>query len=166
MPIPSLPSGYDVAKHVDVGRPDCHLTVGFDREQGRIPRFLILLHYQTDTDPVRWGELARMDHNETAALGHNVYREGLHVDISRRSGRTVHIDVPHAPLPSNRGAVIRACVDYLRLNTTEHERRKLRSCRPLPTTSRRPNTTGRSGGRRSYSSSRRPATRTQSVRLV
>ncbi len=97
MPIPSLPSGYDVAKHVDADRPDCHLTVGFDREEGRIPRFLILLHYQTATDPIRWGELARMDHNETAVLGHDVYDEGLHVDISRRSERTVHIDVPHAP---------------------------------------------------------------------
>lgn len=114
MPIPSLPSGYDVAKHVDARRRGCHLTVGFDREQGRIPRFLILLHYQADTDPVRWDELARMDHNETAALGHDVYREGLHVDISRRSGRTVHIDVPHAGLPSNRGMVIRACVDYFK----------------------------------------------------
>ncbi len=114
MSIPSLPSGYDVAKHVTAGRQDCHLTVGFDQEHGRIPRFLILLHYQANTDPVEWDEIARMDHNETAALGHDVYQEGLHVDISRLEGKTVHIDVSHAPLPSSRGVVIRGCVDYFK----------------------------------------------------
>jgi hypothetical protein len=114
MSIPSLPSGYDVTKHVNPGRSDCHLTVGFDREHGRIPRFLVQLHYQADTAPVRWESIARMDHNETAALGHNVYQEGLHVDVSRRDARTVHLDVSHAPLSPNRGAVIRGCVDYFR----------------------------------------------------
>ncbi len=117
MPIPSSPSGYDVSKHVDAGCPDCHLTVGFDCEQGNIPRFLILLHYQTDADPVRWNEIARMDHNETTLSGHDVYREGLHVDISHRRGTPVHIDLSHGPLPSNRGMVIRACVDYFKQHT-------------------------------------------------
>jgi len=114
MAVPSLPSGFDVAKHVDAGRPDCHLTVGFDRVLGRIPRFLVQIRYQADTDPVRWAELARMDHNDTAPLGHNVYQEGLHVDISRRHGCTAHLDVPHAPLPAERGRTIRRCVDYFR----------------------------------------------------
>jgi len=57
-----------------------------------------------------------MDHNETAGIRtQRVPRGtlGLHVDISRRSGRTVHIDATR-PLPSNRGAVIRACVDYFK----------------------------------------------------
>ncbi len=112
MPIPSLPSGYDVTKHVDARRSDCHLTVGFDREQKRIPRFLVLLHYQTGMNPVRWDEIARMDHNETAALGHDVYQEGLHVDVSHRNGDTHHIDISHAPLPPSQGVVIRRCVEY------------------------------------------------------
>ena len=46
----------------------------------------------------------------------DVARE-LDLDGSGHGGASMH-----APLPSNRGAVIRACVDYLRLNTTKHER--------------------------------------------
>ena len=114
MSAPSLPTGYDVAKHVRAGRSDCHLTVGFDRERSRIPRFLVQLHYQVSTDPVRWKAIARMDHNETSVTGHDVYREGLHVDIDRRSSDTLHLHLSHGPLPSNRGAVIRGCVDYFR----------------------------------------------------
>ena len=109
---PRRPAGYDVAHHVEHPRIDCHLTVGFDRGQGHIPRFLIWLHYQTSTDPVRWTPIARMDHNETSSWGHDVYQEGLHVDIERRSNPEVHLDVPHSPLPSSRGKTIRGCIGY------------------------------------------------------
>ena len=114
MSAPSLPTGYDVAKHVPVGRRDCLLTVGFDRDQQHIPRFLVQLYYRVATDPIEWTAIARMDHNETSALGHDVYHEGLHVDISRRSQPTVHLQLPHAPLSVSRGAVIRGCADYLK----------------------------------------------------
>lgn len=119
MTAPSLPAGYDETRHVQAGRPDCHITVGFDRQQTRIPRFLVQLHYQVSApdDAIQWAEIARMDHNETSALGHNVYREGLHVDVSRRSGATVHLQVSHAPLPSSRGTVIRGCAEYLQRET-------------------------------------------------
>ncbi|MFC7175405.1 hypothetical protein ACFQL0_22095 [Haloplanus litoreus] len=113
MTAPSLPTGFDVAKHVAATRADCALTVGFDRRQGYIPRFLVQLHYQVATAPVVWHSIARMDHNETAATGHDVYREGLHVDADRRVGPEVHLALRHGPLPANRGAVIRGCVDYL-----------------------------------------------------
>ena len=111
---PSRPAGYDVAKHVACGRSDCHITIGFDHQQGHIPRFLVFLHYQTSTVPVNWTEIARMDHNETSTQGHDVYQEGLHVDIARRSKRTVHLKIRHAPLPSNPGTVVRVCSQYLR----------------------------------------------------
>ncbi len=39
-----------------------------------------------------------MDHNEVSALGHDVYHEGLHVDVARRSQSTVHLQLAHAPL--------------------------------------------------------------------
>ena len=110
---PSLPDGFDVAKHVRAGRSDRHVTVGFDRDGTRIPRFLVQLHYQTGTDPVRWTTVARMDHNDTASDGHDVYEEGLHVDVSRREGATVHLQLRHAPLPPNRGVVIRRSAEYL-----------------------------------------------------
>jgi hypothetical protein len=113
MTAPSLPTGYDTTAHVQASRVDCHVTVGFDHHQQHIPRFLVQLHYLVETDPVRWEVIARMDHNETSNQGHDVYMEGLHVDVSRQSSSTVHLHVPHGPLPANRGAVIRACDQYL-----------------------------------------------------
>lgn len=109
---PSRPVGYDVAHHVGHNQPDQHMTVGFDREQGHIPRFLVCFHYQTSVNPVKWAPIARMDHNETSKQGHDIYQEGLHVDIARRSKREVHLDVPYHLLPSSRGAVIRGCIEY------------------------------------------------------
>ncbi|WP_281195746.1 hypothetical protein [Halorubrum sp. F4] len=113
MTAPSLPDGYNVTKHVRAGRSDRHVTVGFDREGTRIPRFLIQLHYQKRTAPVRWTAIARIDHNDTADDGHDVYQEGLHVDVSRREGETVHLQLRHAPLSPNRGVVIRRSAEYL-----------------------------------------------------
>jgi len=115
-PIPSLPRGYEVTKRVTSGRSDCHITVGFDRENAHIPRFLILLYYQVSTDPLRWDAIARMDHNETAVLGHDVFEEGIHVDAARRTGSTLHIKITDDPLPTSRGKVIRGCAHYLEAN--------------------------------------------------
>jgi len=110
---PSRPTGYDVAYHVSRGRSDCHLTVGFDRQQGHVPRFLVTLHYRVSIDPVVWGAIARMDHNETSTQGHDVYQDGLHVDIARRSGSAVHLQIRHPPLPSDRGRLIAGCIRFL-----------------------------------------------------
>lgn len=106
------PLGYDVSKGVSVTHPDCLATVGFDRERNRIPRFLVRLHYQVSDDPVEWEAIARFDHNEAPNQGHDVYAEGLHIDISLPSGDWTKIHPAHGGLPSNRGAVIRACVEY------------------------------------------------------
>jgi len=113
MVAPSLPAGFDVTKHVRAGRSDRHVTVGFDREETRIPRFLLQLHYQERTAPVQWDTIARIDHNDTASDGHDVYHEGLHVDVSRLEGETVHLQLRHAPLSPNRGVVIRRSAEYL-----------------------------------------------------
>jgi len=114
MTVPSLPEGYENQKRVHAARADCHITVGFDTERRYVPRFLVQLHYRTTTDAADWREIARMDHNETSAQGHDVYREGLHVDVHRQTDKTVHLSVPHDPLPGNRGIVIRRCGEYLR----------------------------------------------------
>jgi len=114
MPVPSLPTEFDVAKHVQAGRADCHITVGFDQRQSDISRFLVQLHYQAATFPVRWESIARMDHNPRAAEGHDIYSEGLHVDVSRKSGETAHLHLRHNPLSTDRGMVIRGCVEYLK----------------------------------------------------
>ncbi|GGJ07124.1 hypothetical protein GCM10008995_16220 [Halobellus salinus] len=117
MSLPSPPAGYDVSKAVEASTSNCVLTVGFDRQSNHIPRFIVQLHYRIDINPIRWEAIARMDHNETAALGHNIYQEGLHVDAARRSHPPVKLRPSHSPLPASRGRVIRACTDYLDVNT-------------------------------------------------
>lgn len=109
---PSPPTGYDVCKRVQAGRSDCLITVGFDRIRSHIPRFLIQLHYQTTASPVQWDPIARMDHNDSPMKGHNVYKEGLHVDIDRRTSPEVKLYLHHSLLPASRGTVIRRCVEY------------------------------------------------------
>lgn len=118
MRVPSLPDGFDLAKHVLAGRSDCHITVGFDLKQAHISRFLVQLHYQVqpENQPVQWTTIARMDHNEAKAPGHDVHREGLHIDIARQSKPTVHVQVPYEAMPRNTGTVLRGCVDYFRHN--------------------------------------------------
>jgi hypothetical protein len=114
--VPPLPTGYDIAKPVSAGRRDCHITAGIDQDRNHIPRFLVQLHYLVATDPVQWTVIARMDHNETAPTGHDIYCEGLHVDVMRQTSSSVHLPVTHASLPASRGVVIRGCVDHFRQN--------------------------------------------------
>lgn len=109
---PPVPQGYDVAKAVRATHSHCRLTVGFDRTRDRIPRFLVVLHYVVRSDPQRWSWIARFDHNETSAFGHDLYAEGLHVDVVTRSGERATLHPMHGPLPRNRGTVVRKCVEY------------------------------------------------------
>lgn len=123
---PSLPTGYDIAKPVSAGRRDCHITAGIDWDRNHIPRFLVQLRYLIATDPVQWVTIVRIDHNETAATGHDGYTEGLHVNVHRQTSRSVHLPVAHGPLPASRGALIRSSVDYFRtLDVTAEEARTI-----------------------------------------
>jgi len=112
MTLPSRPLGYDVSKRVDACRSDCQITVGFDTQRGYILRFLVQLHYNPASDDEPWREIARMDHNEVATTAHNVYQEGLHVDVKRRGGSDEQLQLTHDELPTRRGALIRACIEF------------------------------------------------------
>lgn len=112
MNVPGHPVGYDVTKDVQTSRIDCHITVGFDKQGNHIPRFLVRLHYAIKFLPINWTSIARFDHNEKSASGHNIYDEGLHIDIKRKSAGDLTIHPSHNPIPPNRGTVIRACVTY------------------------------------------------------
>jgi len=107
------PSNYDISKTVSAKRNDCRVTVGFDQQQTHIPRFLVQLHYINPPDTRQWTVLARFDHNETSAEGHDIYHEGLHIDVRNPDGSMTKVHPRHGGLHQNRGAVIRACVDYL-----------------------------------------------------
>lgn len=47
-------------------------------------------------------------------LCHDVYNEGLHVDIARQAKPTVHLMLTHSLLPASRGEVIRRYADYFK----------------------------------------------------
>lgn len=113
MSVPTHPTGYDETKDVPVTRRfDCHMTVGFDRHRTHIPRFVVHLHYTPSSVPFQWRSIARFDHNETGDEGHDIYSEGVHIDVSRESGGEWTIEPQECALPQNRGKVIRWCVEY------------------------------------------------------
>jgi hypothetical protein len=107
-----IPDGYDVSKQVQSVQPDCVLTVGFDRRQYQIRRFLVRLH-SFDTDDSEWTTVAQFDHNEVEDSGHDVYVEGLHVDVYRKDDARVKLRPYHGHLDPDRGSVVRSCVAYL-----------------------------------------------------
>lgn len=109
---PGLPSGYDTTKRVHTSRRDCQVTVGFDRHRNHVPCFLVRLHYTPAFTPIRWTAIARFDHNETAAQGHDIFQQGIHVDVERKSDGEVKLHPTHPPLPPNPGAAIRRSVEY------------------------------------------------------
>jgi len=87
--------------------------VGFDKQSGYVPRFLVRLHYQVRDTPVVWDPIARFDHNDTVGQGHDVYAEGLHIDVATPQG-TAKLHPRHSPLPGDRGVVLKRCIEYFR----------------------------------------------------
>ena len=117
MNTPGEPLGYDTSWNVSVsGRNDCHITVGYNQTQGHISSFLVRLHYVVSTHPLRWTPIARMDHNESPSSGHNIYKEGVHVDVSIGGYREVKLHPSHSPVPQSRGVVIRESISYFQDN--------------------------------------------------
>lgn len=58
-----------------------------------------------------------MDHDPFSANGHDVYSEGIHVDVYHRGTKQGTFYPDHGPLPESSGQVIRRCKDYLIDNT-------------------------------------------------
>lgn len=106
------PRGYDDSYVIDGVPSDCQIAVGFDRRSGEVPRFLVKLYHALSSHPLRWEPIARFDHNAADPTGHDIYAEGIHIDLERISGEAITVRPYHQPLPRNRGIVIRWCVDY------------------------------------------------------
>jgi len=108
-----LPEGYDRSFALDCdGHGDCILTVGIDKRQGTVTRFVVRLHLRAPgvTDP--YTVISRFDHNGLSGPdGHDIYDEGLHVDVTTPAG-TEKASPQHTPLPPDCGKVIQACIDY------------------------------------------------------
>jgi hypothetical protein len=83
-----------------------NLGVAWDSDRDDATRLLVQLRNATEV-------VAQMDHDPTTPNGHDLRTEGLHVDVYRRDGSYVHVELPERPLPTDDGALIRLCQQYL-----------------------------------------------------
>jgi hypothetical protein len=113
------PSGYDKAHEKNCSRGDCVIGVGFDTAGGTITRFLVNLQYIESFLPPSYTEIARFDHNPTSATGHDIYGEGIHIDVVQKNGPDIKFKPQHSHIPSDLGIVIRACSTYFNDNATD-----------------------------------------------
>ena len=107
------PTGYDKAYEKSASRGDCVIGVGWDVYRGSVMRFLVNLQYMESFLSPTYTEIARFDHNPTSANGHDIYREGIHIDVAQKDGPDIKFTFPNSTVPADLGVVIRACVEYL-----------------------------------------------------
>lgn len=109
-------TGYEKQYVVETPRRGVRVAVGLDTTSGEVDRFLVQLRYDTAVLPLRTVDIARIDHNPTSPHGHDLYAEGLHVDVRCPDGSEVKARPPHSSLPAGAGALITACIEYYRSN--------------------------------------------------
>lgn len=98
---------------------DCRIRVRFGSSAGRVRWFVVQLEYNPapwlDDD---WRPVARFDHQPDSPGGHDIYEEGLHVDLYRADG-TKRKEYPDGELPAKPGVVLRECIHRLRSECDE-----------------------------------------------
>lgn len=116
MTAPPPPDGYDRAAPVTADHEDCAVTFGFDISRGTATAFLVQLLHSPTRRYRSWSEIARIDHNPAAPDGHDLYAEGIHVDVTLAMGGEKVVYPNHDELPSDTGVVLRVCITYLQEN--------------------------------------------------
>lgn len=106
------PSGYDDSFLISCSRGDCQVGVGLNKSGGDVTAFLVQLQYAKQYLPIQWTQIARFDHNPSNPSGHDIFDEGLHIDIVRKHGRDIKIMPAISHLPRNLSVVIDGCINY------------------------------------------------------
>lgn len=104
---------YEFVYRVHVNNSDDRIVVRFDKERGTIQRFAV----QLQSSLSRYSTLesiAQFDHDPQSLGGHDIYREGLHIDVYHQDGSVTKLWPNHPPLPASEGAILRRCVDYFK----------------------------------------------------
>ncbi len=86
----------------------------FDTAQGEVTRFVAQLQKPRDDD--EYETIAQFDHDPISPGGHDVYSEGVHIDVYRRNEKDIKLWPVHAGLPTSRGRLLRYCSEYLEEN--------------------------------------------------
>lgn len=106
------PSGYDECYVTPCSRGDCQLGVGFDKSANDVTAFLVQLQHARNFTPMNWTGIARFDHNPYDPNGHDIYHEGIHIDVKRKGQRDIRLKPSFTHIPMDLGIVIRGCIDY------------------------------------------------------
>lgn len=105
---------YDREYPVDCDHPQCHIYVRLAKDRGRLRRFAIQLQKYQELTP-KWETIAQFDHDPGADMGHDVFSEGLHIDLYLEYASDMKVYPSHPPLRDfSPGAVVRRCVDYFK----------------------------------------------------
>ena len=72
------------------------LRRGVATDRGRVPRFFAQLEYLLGDE---WAEVVRFDHDEDAEGGHDVTKEGVHMDVYR-DGEKIDTVQGAGPMPA------------------------------------------------------------------
>lgn len=105
--------GYDRNYGIETDRTDSRILVRFDTHRGDLQRFAVQLQHRETYFADDWVTIAQFDHDPSNPSGHDVYEEGLHIDVVRDDSNTETLRLRHGPLPSSQGAALRICADYL-----------------------------------------------------
>lgn len=110
-------TGYDVHFYTETSRGDCTIAVGFDKDESNdIIRFMVELRYLESLRPIICKFIARFDHNSVDDTGHDIYEEGLHIDVKIENGPELKFYPSYNTIPSELGAFVRTCINYFRGN--------------------------------------------------
>lgn len=104
---------------------DCRIFVRMSKARGAVSRFAVQLQQYSEVWG-KWGTIAQFDHDPNSVSGHDVFAEGLHVDLYLQYASDMKIYPDHPPLRDfTVGGIIRACIDYFR----EHDSWFVKVCR-------------------------------------
>ena len=78
-----LEDEYDREFVKPIGLPGAQLRVGYSRDRAEVTAFVVQLETRLESQG-EWVEVVRSDHS-TSAGGHDVTREGVHLDVYRGS---------------------------------------------------------------------------------
>lgn len=90
---------YDIEPPPDRLSDQVQLRTAFMIDKGAVVRFMTQLEYWLDGD---WQAIVRYDHDRDAPGGHDITKEGLHLDIYR-DGTKVRTERVTGPIPANDG---------------------------------------------------------------
>ena len=90
------------------------LVSRFDTDAGEVTRFTAQLQKPREIDT--YETIPQLDHDPISPGGHDVYSEGIHIDVYRRNGTDIKLWPSHAGLPDSRGKLLRWCSEYLEEN--------------------------------------------------